>query len=75
MDWEKIAGAEPEEEEEEEEEKPAPIKINVQSLLSRVRKPGKKSGNKVSLRIQKNGKFFFYHLLFIFAKYPFFSYN
>ncbi|KAI4456666.1 chitinase [Holotrichia oblita] len=53
MDWEKVAGAEPEEEEEEPEEKPPAKRISVEQLLARV-KPKKKIGGKSSLRIQKN---------------------
>lgn len=55
MDWEKIAGGELEIEEEPEEEKPAAVKIKVQDILNRVRKPGKKGSGKTSLRIHKNG--------------------
>lgn len=53
MDWEKVAGGEPEEEEDTEEKPPAK-RISVEEILARV-KPKKKIGGKSSLRIQKNG--------------------
>ncbi|CAH1376594.1 unnamed protein product [Tenebrio molitor] len=42
MDWQKIAGAIEEEDDEDVIEKPSPIKISVQEVLNRVRKPTKK---------------------------------
>ncbi|XP_063916520.1 probable chitinase 10 [Zophobas morio] len=52
MDWQKIAGA-VEEEDEDVIEKPAPVKISVQEVLNRVRKPTKKLHLKNSSAVSK----------------------
>ena len=55
MDWQKIAGA-VEEEDEDVIEKPAPVKISVQEVLNRVRKPTKKLHLKNTSAVSKKGK-------------------
>jgi hypothetical protein len=55
MDWQKIAGAIEEEDDEDVIEKPSPIKISVQEVLNRVRKPTKKLHLKNSA-LSKKGK-------------------